>query len=53
MQMNYVLEKASSRVLNLELYTHLRHKLTLLHLFTYLLREETFLTLKNKRKISN
>ena len=43
---------AKSRVLNFELYTHRRQKLTLLHLFTGLFRKEIFLTLQNKCKVS-
>ena len=37
----------NGRVLNLELYTHRRQKLTLLSLFTDLLRKENFLTPQN------
>ena len=48
MQVNYVSEIANGRVLNLELYTHRRQKLILLHLFTCLFRKEVFLTLRNR-----
>ena len=39
---------ANDRVLNLELYTHRRQQLTLLHLFADLFRKEIVLTLQNK-----
>ena len=39
---------ANGRVLTLELYTHRRQKLTLLHLFTGLFSEDIILTLQNK-----
>ena len=43
---------ANDRVLNLELYTYRRQRLTLLHLFTDLFRKEICLTLQNKCKVS-
>ena len=45
---NYVL--ANTRMFNLELYTHKTQKLTLLHLFTHLFRDEIFLILQNKKQ---
>ena len=47
--MNYVLEYndiGNGRVLNLELYTHRRQKLILLHLFTNLFCKEILVTLR-------
>ena len=41
---------ANCRVLNLELYTYRRQKLTLLHIFTDLFRKEIFLTSWNECK---
>ena len=42
---------ASGRVLNCELYTYKRQKLTLLHLFTDLFRKVIFLTLWNRCQV--
>ena len=39
---------ANGRVLNLELHTHRKQKLTLLRLFTDLFSKEIILTLQNK-----
>ena len=45
--------KYNGRVLNLELYTHRRQRLSLLHLFTDLFCKDIFLTLQNKYKVNN
>ena len=44
-------EIANGKVLNLELYTQRRQRLTLLHLFTDLFHTELFLTLQNRYQV--
>ena len=44
--------KSNGRVFNLELYSHRRQKLTLLHLSTGLFRKEIFVALQNNCKVN-